>query len=258
MTVKDIIDKLEKQSPPDAAMEWDNVGLLVGDERKVVKKIYIALDATDEVVAKAIEAKADMLITHHPLIFSGMRRVAQDDFVGRRVIALVKNDIAYYALHTNFDVYGMGALAQETLGLDDALPLDILHGEEGIGRIGNLAVPIKLKKLASEVKKKFSIDAVRVYGDIDSKVQKIAISPGSGKSEIDNAVEQGADVLITGDIGHHDGIDCVARGMAIIDAGHYGLEHLFIDYIAYYLGEECKNNKVKIFKEEMCNPYETL
>lgn len=258
MIVQDVIDKLEKQSPVDAAMEWDNVGLLVGDATKEVEKIYIALDATDEVINHAIEAKADMLITHHPLIFSGMKRLTLDDFIGRRVISLVKNDIAYYALHTNFDVYGMGALAQEALGLDDALPLDISHGEEGIGRIGNLAVPIKIRKLASDVKRKFNIDAVRVYGDVDSKVQKIAISPGSGKSEIDNAVEQGADVLITGDIGHHDGIDCVAKGMAVIDAGHYGLEHLFIDYMAYYLGEELAGSKVKIYKEEMCNPYDTL
>ncbi len=258
MIVQDVIDKLERQSPIDAAMEWDNVGLLVGDANKEVKRIYIALDATDEVIKHAADVKADMLITHHPLIFSGMKSITSDDFIGRRVISLVKNDMAYYAIHTNFDVYGMGALAQEALGLIDALPLDISHGEEGIGRIGNFAVPIKLKKLAAEIKKKFKVDAVRVYGDVDSKVQKIAISPGSGKSEIDNAIEQGADVLITGDIGHHDGIDSVARGMAIIDAGHYGLEHLFIDYMAYYLGDGHDLSGIKIFTEEKCNPYYTL
>ncbi len=255
MKVKDIAKKLEIQSPKDAAMEWDNVGLLVGDSDKEVKRIYIALDATDEVIEHAIEAKADMLITHHPMIFSGMKQVSQEDFIGRRVISLIKNDIAYYALHTNFDVYGMGALAQETLGLEDALPLDISMGEEGIGRVGNMAEAITLKKLAGNVKKKFNLQAVRVYGDVNSKVQKVAICPGSGKSEIGNALEQHADVLITGDIGHHEGIDAVACGMAIIDAGHYGLEHLFIDYIAYYLGDE---KGIEIYKEPIENPYKVI
>ena len=251
MIVQDIIDRLEAQSPVDAAMEWDNVGLLIGDSNKEVRKIYIALDATDDVINNAIEFGADMLVTHHPLIFSGMKRLINDDFIGRRVITLIRNDIAYYAIHTNFDVYGMGALAEDALELDAATPLDISQGEEGMGRIGNLTVPIKLKKLASEVKKKFDIDAVRVYGDLDTKVQKVAIMPGSGKSEIDNALEQGAQVLITGDIGHHDGIDAVAKGIAIIDAGHYGLEHLFIDYISSYLEED----DVEIGKEGITNPY---
>ncbi len=251
MVVQDIIDKLEEQSPTEAAMEWDNVGLLVGDASKKVKNIYIALDATDEVIEHAIEAKADMLITHHPLIFSGMKRLTSDDFIGRRVIALVKNNIAYYAIHTNFDVYGMGALAQEALGLYDALPLVISEGEEGMGRIGNLPEAVKLKKLAAKVKKDFGVEAVRIYGDGEAKVQKIAIMPGSGKDEIDNAIKQNADVLITGDIGHHDGIDAVAKGLSIIDAGHYGLEHLFI----YYMAEFLDSKGLKISKEPINNPY---
>ena len=251
MIVQDIIDRLEAQSPVESAMEWDNVGLLIGDVNEEIHRIYIALDATDEVISHAIDFGADMLITHHPLIFSGMKRLTSDDFIGRRVISLIKNDIAYYAIHTNFDVYGMGALAEDALELDAAVPLDISQGEEGMGRIGNLTEPIKLKKLASEVKKRFDINAVRVYGDMDTRVQKVAIMPGSGKSEIDGAIEQGAQVLITGDIGHHDGIDAVAKGICIIDAGHYGLEHLFIDYIASYLQED----SIVIGKEEIANPY---
>ena len=251
MIVQDIIDRLEAQSPTDAAEEWDNVGLLIGDTGKEVRKIYIALDATDDVISHAIDFGANMLITHHPLIFSGMKRLTSDNFIGRRVIALIKNDISYYAIHTNFDVYGMGTLAEEALELDAAEPLDVLHGEEGMGRIGNLTEPLKLKKLASEVKKRFNIDTVRVYGNLDTEVQKVAVMPGSGKSEIDSALEQGAQVLITGDIGHHDGIDAVAKGIYIIDAGHYGLEHLFIDYISSYL----KEDGIEIGKENIKNPF---
>lgn len=255
MIIKDIVNKLEQQSPKEAALEWDNVGLLVGDYNSDVKTIYVALDATDQVIEHAIEKKADLLITHHPLIFSGMKRITNDDFIGRRVIKLIENNIACYALHTNFDIYGMGALAQEALGLTEAMPLDVFIGEEGMGRIGNLREPITLKRLASDVKKKFNLQAVRVYGDTNLKVQKIAICPGSGKSEIDNAIDQGADVLITGDVGHHDGIDAVARKLNVIDAGHYGLEHLFIDYIAYYLNEI---SDINIYKEDFENAYKVV
>lgn len=255
MIIKDIVNKLEQQSPKEAALEWDNVGLLVGDYNSDVKTIYVALDATDQVIEHAIEKKADLLITHHPLIFSGMKRITNDDFIGRRVIKLIENNIACYALHTNFDIYGMGALAQEALGLTEAMPLDVFMGEEGMGRIGNLREPITLKRLASDVKKKFNLQAVRVYGDTNLKVQKIAICPGSGKSEIDNAIDQGADVLITGDVGHHDGIDAVARKLNVIDAGHYGLEHLFIDYIAYYLNEI---SDINIYKEDFENAYKVV
>ncbi len=254
MTVQDIIDKLDSRSPIDSALDWDNVGLLVGNATKEVKSIYIALDATDEVISHAIDTGADMILTHHPLIFSGMKRITADDFIGRRVMSLIRNDISYVAFHTNFDVFGMGDIAADTLGLRNAEPLDETEEDEGIGRIGDIGKVITLRELAETTKKAFDISYVNVYGDLSANVCRIAISPGSGKSEVDVAVSKGADVLITGDIGHHDGIDAVAKGIAVIDAGHYGIEHIFIDDMVEYLGELGLN----IYKEEIRNPYEVV
>lgn len=100
MLCKEIMEKIENVYPKDAALSWDNVGLLAGRDDKEVRKIYVALDATDEVVEDVICQKADMLVTHHPLIFGGMKQINNRDFIGRRLLQLLGNDISYYAMHT--------------------------------------------------------------------------------------------------------------------------------------------------------------
>ena len=249
MEGRKIIRLLEAQSPPEYACGWDNVGLLAGDADKEIRKIYIALDATDEVVEEAVCMGADMLLTHHPLIFKGLKRVTADDFIGRRLMKLISNGIAYYAMHTNFDVKVMAALSAEVLGLNHTRVLDVTAvtdgREEGIGRVGALEEPMCLADCAKLVKSAFSLEQVKVFGDPGKLLTEAAISPGSGKGEIENAIAMGADVLITGDIDHHEGIDAVALGLSIIDAGHYGLEHIFVSYMAGYLKRHCTDVEVQ-------------
>ena len=110
MKCHDILNSLCGLCPYEYAEGWDNVGLLVGDYDKEVKSVYIAVDPTDAIIDDAIKKGADMIITHHPMLFSPIKRVVSSDFVGRRVLALAKHDIAYAAMHTNFDVMGMGQL----------------------------------------------------------------------------------------------------------------------------------------------------
>lgn len=257
MNLKDVIAVLEEQSPVSFACDWDNVGLLAGREDKEVNKIYIALDASDEAVEAAIEAGADLLLTHHPLIFKGLKRIVADDFIGRRLIKLIQNDIAYYAMHTNFDVKGMADLSAAMIGLEDAEVLDVtavVEGkQEGIGRVGKLMQPITVQDCARLVKAAFSLKEVKIFGEPDWILTRAAISPGSGKSEIENALAQKADVLITGDIDHHEGIDAAARGLCIMDAGHYGLEHIFIRYMKEYLEKHC--TELEIVAQEIEFPY---
>ena len=161
-------------------------------------------------------------MTHHPLIFKGIKQITTEDFIGRRLIRLIQNDIAYYAMHTNFDVKGMADLSAAMIGLLDTEVLDVtVYGngrEEGIGRIGSLMEPMAL--------------------------------------EIGNAILKGAEVLITGDIDYHDGIDAAARGLCIIDAGHYGLEHIFIPYMKEYLKDRLAN--VEIISQDIASPYRIL
>ena len=208
------------------------------------------MDATDEVIEEAIANGADMLLTHHPMIFKGMKRVTQEDFIGRRIIRLIQNDMVYYAMHTNFDVMGMADLAADYLGISDTRVLEITSvsetGEEGIGRYGSLKKEMTVRECCEEVKQAFSLENVKVFGDLERKVKTAAISPGSGRSVISNALQAGVDVLITGDIDHHEGIDAVAQKLTVIDAGHYGVEHIFIPYMEQYLKREAKELEIAV------------
>lgn len=248
MLCKEVMDILEENYPADYALDWDNVGLLVGRDDKEVRRIYVALDADDETIEAAVRWKADMLVTHHPMIFSGLKRINNLDFIGARILKLVQNDISYYAMHTNYDVLGMAELSGRKMSLEDPEVLEVTRdGEqpEGIGRVADLTSPAPLREICWSVKDRFHLGAVKVFGDMDQPVSRIAISPGSGKSMIKAALDKKADVLITGDIDHHTGIDAVAQGLAVIDAGHYGIEHIFIEDVKEYLKEKLEGVEVK-------------
>ena len=238
MLCREIMQVIEASYPRKAALDFDNVGLLAGRSDKEVERVYLALDATDAVIDRAIRAGADMLITHHPLIFSAVKKVTDEDFITRRVIKLIRNDISYYAMHTNYDVLRMSELSAKYLGLSGASVLEVTRdGEhkEGIGRVADLNDPLDLRACCEKVKDAFGLTHVQVFGELSGTVKRLAISPGSGKSMIGPALASGADVLVTGDIGHHEGIDAAAQGLAVIDAGHYGIEHIFIEDMREFL-----------------------
>jgi len=246
MRCDNIIKKLERLAPVSYACEWDNPGLLAGRREKEVEKVFLALDATDEVIDQAVKRGTDLLITHHPLIFKPMKKINDDDFIGRRVLKLIQNDISYYAMHTNFDIAPgcMADLAAERLKLGDRSVLEpsVEHEGEvyGVGKTGRLPWKMSLEELGAYVKGAFQLPFVTVYGlrELTGPIERVAVSPGAGGSMVKHGIKAGAQVLITGDIGHHDGIDAVANGMAVIDAGHYGLEHLFMDFMEEYLRDE--------------------
>ena len=260
MLCKEIIQVIEAAYPREAALDFDNVGLLAGRTEKEVKRVYIALDATDAVIDRAVEAGADMLITHHPLIFSPLKKVTDEDFVSRRVVKLIQNDISYYAMHTNYDVLGMAELAEKILGIRDSEVLDITMEkdgkQEGIGRIGELEKPMTLEECCVYVKHKLNLGSLKVFGDMQAEVSRLAISPGSGKTAIAAAIAKGADVLVTGDIGHHDGLDAVEQGLAVIDAGHYGTEYIFIDDMRRFL--EDKLPVLDVITTPVIHPFQVI
>lgn len=260
MKCGEIIEKLETLSPVMYAEEWDNIGLLAGRRDKEVRTIYIALDATDEVIGEAVAVKADMLLTHHPLIFKKLGRIDTEDFIGRRVWQLIRNDISYYAMHTNFDVMGMADAAADELSLTDRQVLNVTYeddiSKEGCGRVGRLAKRMSVSDCAELVKKQFKVPNVRVFGDPGDIVEVAAVLPGSGGDYIKEALRAGADVMITGDIDHHEGIDAVAQGLTVIDAGHYGIEKLFIPYMEEFLKRELP--ELSIYKADIREPFVVL
>lgn len=260
MQCKEIMQVIEAAYPRSAALDFDNVGLLAGRAGKEVNRVYLALDATDAVIDRAIEAGADMLITHHPLIFSPMKRVTDEDFIGRRVVKLIQSDIAYYAMHTNYDVLGMATLSEKILGIKNSQVLDVTMcedgKEEGIGRVGDLEKPMTLEECCVYVKHKLKLGSLKVFGDMNGTVSRLAVSPGSGKSAVAPAIAKGADVLVTGDIGHHDGLDAVEQGLAVIDAGHYGTEYIFIDDMKHFL--EDKLPVLDIMTTPIIHPFQVI
>lgn len=249
MKCSEVVACLEKIAPRCFAEKWDNVGLLAGRDDKEIKKIMLALDPTSQVVEEAISWGADLLITHHPLIFSGIKSVTTGDFIGKRVFQLVYRDICYYAMHTNFDVMGMADAVADLLELEKCQVLDVTFqdeiSKEGIGRMGELKRTMSLEECARFVKERCKLSGVKVFGAWDQLIDTVALIPGSGKSYIDLALKKEAQVIITGDIDHHNGLDAVERGIAVIDAGHYGLEKIFTSYMEEVLKRELPEMKIK-------------
>ena len=249
MKCKEMLEALEKIAPSCLAEKWDNVGLLVGREDKEIKKILLALDPGTQVIEEAIRENVDLLITHHPLIFSGLKAVTRQDFIQRRVYDLIANDICYYAMHTNFDVMGMADAVADQLELEKCRVLEVTYQDEiaveGIGRIGELSRTMSLEEFALYLKEKCKIEGMRVYGEPSRLVDTVALVPGAGKDYIQEAIRQKVDVYITGDLGHHHGLDAMEEQLALIDAGHYGLEKVFSSYMCEVLKREFPNISVK-------------
>ncbi len=241
MKTKILTDALDELAPRSRALDWDNVGLLAGDYGREISKVYISLDASGEAVDSAVRDGCDMILTHHPLLFKPVKSLRSDDYIGRRLIKMTENHINYFAMHTNFDVSVMGKIAADTLGVRAEMPLEVTGEYEGepfgIGFVGDLDLPVTLRELAAFVRNRFDLPPVRFFGDGDTLVSRIAVCPGSGKDMDGFALSAGAQVLLSGDIGHHYGIDCVEKGLCVIDAGHHGLEHIFVDYMKGWLAE---------------------
>ena len=181
---------------------------------------------------EAVAAGADMILTHHPMIFSGIKKINNHTFTGRKILRLIKEDIPYFAMHTNYDVIGMADLSAEHLKLQDT------------------------REFGKYVKECNHLPDVRVYGDLDRKIETVAICTGSGKSMIGDVMAAGADVYVTGDIDYHTAIDTMADGLAIVDAGHYGTEYIFAEAMEKELNAAF--SALKTTCASVKNPYTVL
>ncbi len=247
LTCESIIQRLEDLSPVSFAESWDNVGLIVGRKDKAVTNVLLCVDVTEDIIRQAIHSGVDMIVSHHPMIFSGRKKITDEDIFGTRLLDLIRADICVYAMHTNFDVMGMADAAAERLHLMDTEVLQVTYEDdiatEGIGRVGKLMGAMTLEEVAAFTKEAFEVPQVKVFGDLDTLCCEVAICPGAGKSLVQDVLRTGADVYITGDIDHHTGLDLVAQGICVIDAGHYGVEKLFVPYLYDYFTKvipECR------------------
>jgi dinuclear metal center YbgI/SA1388 family protein len=226
--LKDFLSLLEEIAPSELAEPWDNPGLQVGSYFQEVEKVFLALDPTLRALRMACERKAQLLLTHHPLIFNGLSLVDFGGHPGNVIREAARNDISVVAAHTNLDVArgGINDILADLVGLENVEVLKELGkaGSEGIGRIGDLPGATTLSVFARNVRGILGTAKLKIVGERDARVRRVAVVGGSGGSLLSTAFEKGADLLLTGDVGHHHALEGQSLGMALIDGGHFHLE----------------------------------
>lgn len=252
-TVADICLAMNEIAPVKYAEEWDNPGLLLGDTNAPVKKIMLALDLMPEVAQQAIDAKVDMIITHHPVYFKLPKTLAITDIKMYFLYELIKHNIAVYAAHTNLDaaVGGVNDTLAELLGLTEVKALELADTEQAIPRIGMLKEPMEVADFAAKVKEALGASGVSyTYGG--KPVYKVAVVGGGGISFLQDAMAAGADTLVTADVKFHAAQEALNMGMNVIDGGHQCTETPVLDKLEQVLigwGEESKRN-IEILRAE--------
>ncbi|RDY24628.1 Nif3-like dinuclear metal center hexameric protein [Romboutsia maritimum] len=365
MKLKSLIKKIELKYPLSLAYDWDNVGLLVGDYEMDIKRVLVVLEANEKVIEEAIKNNIDLIITHHPFIFKKINKVNTSDLKGKLIHKLIKNDVALYSMHTNFDIAfdGLNDYFMEIMGFEDTKILDITnietlykivvyvpttHAENlrkalanagaghignyshctfncegigtfkpldgsspfigvngqvekvneikietivpqnilggvissmlkahpyeevaydiyrlenkgqsvGLGRLSKLKQNITLEKLSNNIKEKLKMDYIRIVGNFDNEINKVAVVTGSGADMVKKAKRQGAQVIITGDVKYHDAQDALDIGMNIIDCGHFDTEDIFKDVMKRFLDTI---DEIEVIKSNInLNPFKTI
>ena len=221
ITKDQLLELIDEAAPFSTAEEWDNVGLLVGSSKDCYRKVMGALELSEDVVRQAVEAGADVIVTHHPIMLAPIKRLDGSDGQSRCIMELIRNDIAHIAAHTNLDASEIGTNAQlaQKLRLKNLKPLPSL-----MGRVGELEQPLTLLALAEKVDRVLGFGSVRIAGDAETPICRVAVVTGSGMSLAEEAAEAGAQALITGDVRHHNAAEAVGRGLCVVDAGHFETE----------------------------------
>lgn len=223
MTVNDVLEYLNEKAPLDTAESYDNVGLLVGGGDTEVNGVCCCLDITHDVIKEAADKDANLIVSHHPVIFGGLKTVPE----WSPVTALIRNDIAAIAMHTNFDIAedGVNDTLVELLEFQSAGVLEITRGDKGFGAVCDIALEYSPKALAEYCREKLLLDGVK-YSRKPNRIRRIAVCCGGGVSGgvMQLAREKGCDAIISGDIKHNFWIEAENCGMTLIDAGHFGTE----------------------------------
>ncbi|GAB2447566.1 dinuclear metal center YbgI/SA1388 family protein [Conyzicola lurida] len=242
-TLAEVAASVERLWPISGSESWDAPGLLSGDPAADVTTIHLAVDAVADSVDEAIEAGADLLLVHHPLLLRGVTSVAEDRYKGALLARLIRADCALIASHTNADVVesGTSAVFADRLGLLDARPIVPSSGipTRGLGRVGRLAQPVTLGALARALGELLPATAsgIRVAGEFDRVVESVALCGGAGDSLLSDPAVLATDVYITSDLRHHPASEAlenarVAGGPALIDVSHWASEWLWLDTAA--------------------------
>ena len=245
--VNDIYKALDELAPFSSQVSWDNSGVLVGSLSSKAKRIMLTLDITYETAIEAHNFGADLVISHHPVIFSPLKRLDENN----PAVILSKHNITAICMHTNFDIAngGMNDILCEKLGLSPNEG-EVLNENDNIGKICELSKPADVPTIAKWVKDALGCKALR-YSDTGREVSKAGICSGSGAEYFADALEKGCQLLITGDIKHHDFIDAHNAGISLIDAGHFYTENIFYDKLKAYLLSRFPELEIKVSEKNI-------
>jgi dinuclear metal center YbgI/SA1388 family protein len=249
MRARQISDILEKFAPIGTAEEWDNPGYCIGSPDKEVRGVLVAFDCTADVVEEAAAKGCDMIVTHHPLIFHGVKKIRTDDPVGKAIDAAIRHGITVYAAHTNADKApeGVNRLMAKRLRLQDAVPFD----ESGIGLVGKLPIALDCPQFIEQVMADFRLEHIRYSKPTACKIERVALCSGSGGSLLESALSSGAQAYVTADISYHE-FFC-PDGFIVLDIGHFESEVEIVDKFIEVLKENLHTFAVRK-AETIINP----
>ena len=224
MKIRELYERLNETIPPSLSCEWDNDGLMVcPDGEGEVRKVLVTLDVTEGAVDRAVEGGFDLIVSHHPLIFKGLKNLGGEDYLSEKVIRLLRSGIAVFSFHTRLDAVegGVNDVLAHRLGLEEVRAF--ANGEETIGRIGKLPVPMSAKDFALRVKEALGAPVVQ-FSDAGIPVCRVAVLGGGGEDDLAAARAAGADTYVTGELKYHTLTDGPETGTNLVEAGHFWTE----------------------------------
>lgn len=253
ISIGEVINFLDKTFRPELQEDYDNAGFLLGDSTMSYSGTLVALDLTSAVVEEAVNEGLNLIVTHHPFIFSGIKRITDRTEAGRIVLKLIKNKISVYAAHTNLDnlPWGVNGILAEKLGLKDCRILRQSSVDNiGAGMVGMLPKETEADKFLLKVKKLTGQPSIRTSNhNPKQEVRRVALCGGSGSEFIPDAIAAKADLYLTADLKYHDFQRAEGR-IILADAGHYETEQFAKEIISRVISEKFSNFACRISESQ--------
>ncbi|MDD3874345.1 MAG: Nif3-like dinuclear metal center hexameric protein [Methanosarcina sp.] len=264
ISLTELVSELRTIAPRELEEDWDNGGFQINMGQDMMTKILISLEITSEVIKEAVNLGVDCIITHHPLLFHKIDVIDATTITGSYIIQLIGHGISVYSAHTAFDSVfgGNNDYMADLLDLQQVRKLKVwtpMGNRDLSGRMGTFHEERTLAETVKFVEKVLDLKTqVKVVGNPNQMIKTVGLCTGAGGDSIDAAIRNGCDLFITGDISHHEAQKAKEMGLCLIDAGHYGTEHIFAENFASKL-RKASEGKVEIFESNIvANPFDSM